>query len=305
MDAERIELMPAPVVSADWRIMLWIGAAVIFFTFGGLGGWSAVARIDSAVVADGTVAIESNRKTIQHLEGGIVREILVRDGDVVHQGDTLLRLDPTRNAAADLGYRQQLAIATVLQARLMAQRDMRDRISLPSEVTAAEGDPLILNAIRDNQSQFDNRRESLVRGIEVIDKQIAQARAAQGQWIESARAEHTREARPRATSVPAAMPEPCTAGWAGPCNAARLLRSRVSCSSGRAGVEKGSPSSMQICISDDVLGVAERTGALTVARPGVVVLERCPFDAGSPGQPGRRRSISSWGRSIPSRSCRG
>ena len=60
MDAERIELMPAPVVSADWRIMLWIGAAVIFFTFGGLGGWSAVARIDSAVVADGTVAIESN-----------------------------------------------------------------------------------------------------------------------------------------------------------------------------------------------------------------------------------------------------
>ena len=53
MDAERIELMPAPVVSADWRIMLWIGAAVIFFTFGGLGGWSAVARIDSAVVADG------------------------------------------------------------------------------------------------------------------------------------------------------------------------------------------------------------------------------------------------------------
>ena len=176
MDAERIELLPAPVASADWRIMLWIGAAVIFFTFGGLGGWSAVARIDSAVVADGTVAIESNRKTIQHLEGGIVREILIRDGDVVHQGDTLLRLDPTRNAAADLGYRQQLAIATVLQARLMAQRDMRDRISLPSEVTAAESDPLILNAIRDNQSQFDNRRESLLRGIEVIDKQIAQAR---------------------------------------------------------------------------------------------------------------------------------
>jgi HlyD family type I secretion membrane fusion protein len=176
MDAERIELLPAPVVSTDWRIMLWIGASVIVFTFGMLGGWSAVARIDSAVVADGTVAIESNRKTIQHLEGGIVREILVRDGDMVHQGDTLLRLDPTRNAAADLGYRQQLAIATVLQARLMAQRDMRDRISLPAEVTAAEGDPLIMNAIRDNQSQFDNRRESLVRGIEVIDKQIAQAR---------------------------------------------------------------------------------------------------------------------------------
>jgi HlyD family type I secretion membrane fusion protein len=175
-EAERIELMPAPVASTNWRVMMHIAGGVIVFTFVFLGGWSAVAHIDSAVVADGTVAVESNRKTVQHLEGGIVREISVRDGDVVHEGDTLLRLDPTRDAATDKGFRQQLAIASAQQARLMAQRDMTDKISFPPEVTAFKDDPLLVNAIHDNQSQFDHRRESLLRGSEVIEQQLAQAK---------------------------------------------------------------------------------------------------------------------------------
>jgi HlyD family type I secretion membrane fusion protein len=176
MEAERIELMPAPGAPTDWRVMLYAAAGVIVFTFVMLGGWSAVAHIDSAVVADGSIAVESNRKTIQHLEGGIVREILVRDGDVVHQGDALLRLDPTRGAATDKGFRQQLAIASAQQARLMAQRDMTPSIDFPPDVTAFKDDPLIVNAIHDNQSQFDHRRESLLRGSEVIEQQLAQAK---------------------------------------------------------------------------------------------------------------------------------
>jgi S-layer protein transport system membrane fusion protein len=176
MEAERIELMPAPIAPTDWRVMLHVAAGVIAFTFVFLGGWSAVAHIDSAVVADGAIAVESNRKTIQHLEGGIVREILVRDGDVVHQGEPLLRLDPTRDAATDKGFRQQLAIASAQQARLMAQRDMTDKINFPPEVTAFKDDPLLVNAIHDNQSQFDHRRESLLRGSEVIEQQLAQAK---------------------------------------------------------------------------------------------------------------------------------
>jgi S-layer protein transport system membrane fusion protein len=176
MDGERIELLPAPIAPTDWRVMLRVAGGVIVFTFVVLGGWAAVARLDSAVVADGTIAVESNRKTIQHLEGGIVREILVRDGDVVHQGDTLVRLDPTRNEATDKGFRQQLAIASAVEARLTAQRDMADAIDFPAEVTAFKDDPLIANAIRDNQGQFDNRRRSLLRGSEVIEQQIAQAR---------------------------------------------------------------------------------------------------------------------------------
>jgi len=175
-EAERTELLPAPVAPTDWRVVLRVSAGVIVFTFVVLGGWSAIARIDSAVVADGAVAVESNRKTIQHLEGGIVREILVRDGDVVQQDDVLVRLDPTRNAAADVGYRQQLAIASALQARLIAQREVAATISFPPEVTTFRDDPLIANAIHDNQSQFDNRRQSLLRGKEVFEQQIAQTK---------------------------------------------------------------------------------------------------------------------------------
>ncbi len=176
MDGERIELMPAPPASTDWHVMVMAGIAVVAFTFVGLGGWSAFARLDSAVVAEGTIAVESNRKTVQHLEGGIVRQILVRDGDLVQEGQVLIRLDPTRNEATDRGFRQQLAIASALEARLAAQRDVADAVAFPPEVTRFKDDPVVANAIFDNQSQFENRRQSLLRGIEVVDKQIAQAK---------------------------------------------------------------------------------------------------------------------------------
>jgi len=176
MMTDRLELMPAPLAPTDWWTMLRAGIGIVAFTFVVLGGWSVMARIDSAVVAEGAIALESNRKTIQHLEGGIVRDILVRDGAVVQQGDTLVRLDPTRNEATDRTYRQQLAIASTAEARLTAQRDMADAIRFPPEVLALREDPMIATAIRDNQAQFDNRRQGLLRSIEVVEKQIAQAR---------------------------------------------------------------------------------------------------------------------------------
>lgn len=176
METERIEALRAPTAPTNWRSMLHVAAGIIVFTFVVLGGWSAFARLDSAVVAEGAVALESNRKTIQHLEGGIVREILARDGDMVQQGDTLLRLDPTRNEAADVGFRQQLAIANALQARLVAQRDFADHVDFPPDVLALKSDPLIANAIHDNQAQFDNRLQGLLHGKEVLEQQIAQAR---------------------------------------------------------------------------------------------------------------------------------
>ena len=74
MDDERIELLPAPVASTDCRTMLAAAAAIIVFTFVVLGGWSAVAHIDSAVVADGTVAVESSRKLDQLPFGASARQ---------------------------------------------------------------------------------------------------------------------------------------------------------------------------------------------------------------------------------------
>jgi HlyD family type I secretion membrane fusion protein len=175
MEPERVELIPVPPASTDWRRMVQVGACVITITFVGLGGWSAFAHLDSAVVAEGTVAVETNRKTIQHLEGGIVSEILTRDGNLVHQGDVLLRLDPTRSEAANNTYREELAIALAMEARLIAQRDMLDKIQFSEDVLSHKDDPPVAAAMRDNESQFENRRESLLRLIDVLEEQIAQA----------------------------------------------------------------------------------------------------------------------------------
>ena len=117
--------------------MRWVvgaGVAVVIFFFGGLGGWAAVAPLDSAAIAPGVVKVESNRKTIQHLEGGIVAEILVRDGDRVAAGSALVRLDETRarSALEQLEARRDAALA--LEARLGSERDGADSIRFPPTI---------------------------------------------------------------------------------------------------------------------------------------------------------------------------
>src|SRR5258708_9632014 len=82
-----------PRVSDDPRVFARIGYLVIIVTFGVVGGWAAFAPLASAVVATGVVAAEGDKKTISHLEGGIVEEIRILVGDHVEAGDTLIRLD--------------------------------------------------------------------------------------------------------------------------------------------------------------------------------------------------------------------
>ena len=65
------------------RPIIILGFSIIFVTFGVFGGWAAVAKLDAAVVAPGTISLEGNRKVVQHLEGGIVEEIYVREADVI------------------------------------------------------------------------------------------------------------------------------------------------------------------------------------------------------------------------------
>jgi multidrug efflux pump subunit AcrA (membrane-fusion protein) len=77
------------------------GAMVVALLFGGFGLWAALAPLTSAAIAPGVVKVDTYRKTVQHLEGGLVREILVREGDAVKQGQVLLRLDDA-DAEADL-----------------------------------------------------------------------------------------------------------------------------------------------------------------------------------------------------------
>ncbi len=165
-----------PVPSGEWRSLNRAGHFVIF---GGLGMfvlWASFARLDGAAIAAGLVAAEGNRKTIQHLEGGIVQDVLVRDGMQVRAGELLIRLDPTRlDTQSDL-FRNQLAILQAQEARLLAEYDQKAQLAFPESVTLRAGEPAVAPVIADQRRLFQARRDAVQRNIQIADAQIEQTR---------------------------------------------------------------------------------------------------------------------------------
>ena len=159
----------------DWRVPAVAGYSLIVGTFLVLGGWSAFARLDSAITATGVVSAETNRKTVQHLEGGIVREIRVREGQHVQAGQVLFRLDLTQSKAGYELQRNQLDAAIAQEARLIAERDGQDQIAFPQELLSAD-DPNVKRAIADQVAQFQERCGSLKGGVQIFDAKIDQYR---------------------------------------------------------------------------------------------------------------------------------
>jgi HlyD family secretion protein len=143
----------------------------------GFGAWSAFAPLESAAIATGVVEVESNRKTVQHLEGGIIGSILVRDGDAVTAGQTLIRLDDTKARTALDALRGQLWDALAREARLIAERDGFDQVAFPTELTAqAVGNPTVAQVIAGQKKIFDTRRSLQESKIQAIQQRIAQVR---------------------------------------------------------------------------------------------------------------------------------
>lgn len=163
------------VQEAERGIRRWtvIGLAILLSTFGLTVVWSTLVPIASAVVAPGIVKVETSRKKVQHQEGGVIREILVRDGDRVKAGQTLIRLDETRAGASHGILQSQYDAAIAQQARLVAERDLSQAISWPEELLARKDDPKVAEILRSQESLFAARRASLIGQLEILDKQIA------------------------------------------------------------------------------------------------------------------------------------
>lgn len=151
-----------------------LGFLIIFITFGVFGTWAAFAPLDSAALASGVVTVKTYRKTIQHLEGGIVKELLVRDGDLVKAGDPLIVLDETQIRADNEVTRSQLIAAQATDARLRAERDGLPVVDFsamieqdtPRAREAREGETLVFKA----------RRNSHLGEISVLEERIRQLR---------------------------------------------------------------------------------------------------------------------------------
>jgi len=165
-----------PTRPVGFRGPILIGLALILVFFGGFGGWAALAPLDSAVIAPGSVIVDTNRKTIQHLEGGIVRQILVRNGDHVKAGQILVKLDDTQDRAMLQMVTSRYDTALALVARLTAEELDRATIDFPPELLARRSDPEVARLIDGQTSIFEARRNELASQVNVLHQQDAQLR---------------------------------------------------------------------------------------------------------------------------------
>lgn len=160
----------------SWKKHAVAGYALIFSTFGVMGAWAAVARLDRAVVSPGTVMIESNRKVVQHYEGGMIKEVFVKEGESVKEGDLLARLNPLQaNASVDL-FRGQLVAGLILEARLLAERDGSDSLEIPAEIRSRRSDPAVARVITDQENQLKQRRATILGQVDLLGSRVRQLR---------------------------------------------------------------------------------------------------------------------------------
>jgi HlyD family type I secretion membrane fusion protein len=172
--------------SGDWHTPARRGFAVVFLTFGVFGGWAGLASIDGAVVASGSIVVESDRKAVQHLEGGIVQNLMVTGDAHVAEGQVLLRLDATQERAKEEMARSAVYSAIAEEARLHAEADGSDRITFPTELVQKAFDPSAQRAMGDQKRRFDERRAARKIEISILEERIGQAqRQIQGNSAQS------------------------------------------------------------------------------------------------------------------------
>jgi membrane fusion protein, epimerase transport system len=156
---------------AGWRII-----ALFFCLF---GSWSLVAPLDSAVVAPAVVKVEGNRKPVQHPEGGIVKQLLVKEGGTVSTGDVLVLLDGL-HADTEFDVLDQFATALLLtEARLHAEQAGSEALELPPQLTSRRGDPAVAATWRGQQTQLASRRQEEAGQAHIVAQRIAQLEAQQ------------------------------------------------------------------------------------------------------------------------------
>lgn len=154
-----------------------IGMLGLLLLVGGFGSWSVLSSIAGAVVATGRIEVDQNRQVVQHLDGGIVSEILVQEGDTVAEGALLLRLDANRLRSQLVITEGQLFELTSRRGRLEAERDSAEAIVFDADLIALAGSrPEVAEFMAGQVRLFLARQDSLARETEQLEKRRAQIR---------------------------------------------------------------------------------------------------------------------------------
>jgi protease secretion system membrane fusion protein len=159
-------------VNTDSRVHARLGWLIVVLGFGGFLLWALLAPLDKGVPLSGTVAKESNRKTVQHLTGGTMQEILVKDGDHVKQGQVLVRMN---GVAAKSNYETteaQYLAARATEARLEAERDGKSTIAFPKELQQRSGEPRVAELMSLQNQLLMSRQGSLRSELGSVDENI-------------------------------------------------------------------------------------------------------------------------------------
>lgn len=170
------ELYGARELGDDLRLRR-LGYSVVAIVFVGFGGWAAIAPIEGAALAPGMITVQNSRKTIQHLEGGIVRALPVVDGQWVSQGDLLLEIEGRQFRAELDALRVQHATLEAMFVRLIAERDGRDALQFPETATLAPDDARLIEARAAQRASFTTRRKAHDGEIAVLRQTVEQLRA--------------------------------------------------------------------------------------------------------------------------------
>lgn len=161
-----------PRASSDARAVARTGLLVLAAGFGGFLLWAGLAPLDEGVPTQGMVTLDTKRKTVQHLSGGIVKEVLVQEGQQVKEGDPMLRLDGAVAKANYEAVRQRYLGFRAMQSRLFAEQAGSDVIGFHPDVKAAMNDPLIKQQVTTQQQLIQARRAALAADLQGLEESM-------------------------------------------------------------------------------------------------------------------------------------
>jgi HlyD family secretion protein len=165
-----------PDVRVSIRQHIIVGGGVVAFLAFGVGGWASTAQISGALIAQGSLVVDSNVKKVQHPTGGVVGEVRVHDGDRVKAGDVLVRLDETVTHANLAIITKGLTELYARKARLGAERDGAETVAMPKELANKAGDADVEEALSSERKLFDLRRKARLGQKNQLQQRIAQLR---------------------------------------------------------------------------------------------------------------------------------
>jgi HlyD family secretion protein len=163
-------------IQSSMRRNIRAALALIVFLLGGIAVWAATTQISGAVIASGSVVVDSNAKKVQHPTGGIVTEVRAHDGDHVKAGDLLVRLDQTVTRANLSIVSKDLDQLIAQKARLTAERDGREDLPVPVELASRMDDPQVASIIEGERKLFSLRRAARLGQKDQLSKRVDQLR---------------------------------------------------------------------------------------------------------------------------------